>query len=706
MTNSELIARMANLTNSKNNDFPPCQLACPILTDAREYIQFIAERKFEEAFSSIRELNPLPGVCGRICTHPCEAACKRGQVDEPLAIAALKRFTSDGPWAAKYKAALPEKSSEERVAIVGSGPAGLAAAHDLALLGYQVTIFEALPVLGGMLRVGVPAYRLPKEVLDKEIEAILSLGIEVKTGVRVGEDVTLADLFDQGYKAVFVAVGAHEDRKLEIDGEDALDGVVSAVSFLRQVNQEQDPKVGNKVAVIGGGNTAVDSARSALRLGAKEVHMVYRRSQEEMPAAKEEAEEAIHEGVQMAYLTSPVEILGEGGKVSALKCIRNELGEPDVGGRRSPTPVQESEFALDVDMVIAAIGQAPESSFLANEPELAENGNRIVAKDPNALATPLAGVFAGGDAVTGPATAIKAIAAGKRAAVSIDLYLRGETLPEAEPSTEGETEKLPAGVLEKTTTFPRCQIQALPLEQRLSGLDEVASVLIEEKSVREAHRCLHCGLGARLDQEKCISCGACVEACPLEIPSSGTDGKVTIDMFQCQACGVCAVECPVQAINVSLCPLGHIVSQVENALEQSQDADLLIVGLFTEYGNFTRNYLDALGRDFPQIIPVMVHGVERISVSDILRIFQRGADGVFMIGAPPERQKFPKAQPLVEKRIATTQEVLDLFGFGGDRLILYTMPQEGLVEGSWIDTMIEKIQALGPNPLRKEALAA
>ncbi|MBW2170563.1 MAG: 4Fe-4S binding protein, partial [Deltaproteobacteria bacterium] len=372
----------------------------------------------------------------------------------------------------------------------------------------------------------------------------------------------------------------------------------------------------------------------------------------------------------------------------------------------SPTPVQGSEFTLDVDMVIAAIGQAPETSFLSSEPGLAEGGNRIVTKDPDALATHLAGVFAGGDAVTGPATAIKAIAAGKRAAVSMDLFLRGETLPNAAPSTEGETEKLPAGILENTTTFSRRQIQSLPIETRLKGLDEVASVLTEQEAVREAHRCLHCNLGARLDQEKCISCGVCVEACPLEIPHSDADSKVAIDIFQCQACGVCAAECPVQAIEVSLCPLGHVVSQVENALEQSEGADPRIIGLFSQYGNFTRDHLDALGRDFPQIVPVMVHGLERISASDVLRIFQLGADGVFMIGAPAENQQFPKAQPLVEKRVAIAQEVLDLLGFGRNRLIPYTMPQEGLLEESWIGEMIERVEALGPNPLRKEALAA
>ncbi|MGD8513585.1 MAG: FAD-dependent oxidoreductase, partial [Deltaproteobacteria bacterium] len=407
---------MDNETPAAPIDLAPCKLACPILTDAREYIQLIAERRFDEAFAVIRKQNPLPGVCGRICTHPCETACKRGQVDEPIAIAALKRFSSDGPWKRQYKQPLPDKSTGHKVAIIGSGPAGLAAAHDLALLGHHVTIFEALPILGGMLRVGVPAYRLPKKVLEEEIQAILDLGIEVKTGVRIGQDIKLADLADEGYKAVFVAIGAHKDRKLGIAGEDELAEVVSAVSFLRAVNQGENPKVGKRVAVIGGGNTAIDSARSALRLGAEAVHIVYRRSREEMPAAQEEIEEAIREGSQIAYLTSPFEILGQDGKVSGLKCIRNELGEADPGGRRSPKPVPGSEFTLDVDMVIAAIGQVLDLSFLDGEPELGQREKRIHVEDPYTLETSSKGVFAGGDAVTGPATAIQAISAGKKAA--------------------------------------------------------------------------------------------------------------------------------------------------------------------------------------------------------------------------------------------------------------------------------------------------
>jgi NADPH-dependent glutamate synthase beta subunit-like oxidoreductase/coenzyme F420-reducing hydrogenase delta subunit len=621
-------------------------------------------------------------------------------VDEPLAIASLKRFASDGPWTEEYKAASPETSSEGKVAIVGSGPAGLAAAHDLALLGYQVTILEALPVLGGMLRVGVPEYRLPKDALEKEIQAILSLGIEVKTGVRIGEDMKIADLFDQGYKAVFVAVGAHEDRKLGIAGEDDLEGVISAVSFLGQVNQGQDTKAGTKVAVVGGGNTAVDSARSARRLGAKEVHMVYRRSQEEMPAASEEIEEAIHEGVQMAYLTSPVEILGQGGKVSGLKCIRNKLGEPDGSGRRSPMPVQGSEFTLDVDMVIAAIGQAPESSFLSKEPELAEGGTRIVTKNPDVLATPVAGVFAGGDAVTGPATAIKAIAAGKRAASSIDLYLRGEDKSIPSVTEAGKLPKLSSSVLEKTERFSRCVDTSLPMDTRLKGFKEVVSVLTEDLATQEALRCLHCYLGAKVDQDKCISCLTCVRVCPLMIPQADKMGEITIDPFFCQACGICALECPVRAIDIDLHSHGDIVEKIAVAVNQSRKSASLIVGFFDLHGNFTAKDMEALKKDYPGIVPVPVFGLRRLDALHVLKAFEFGADAVLFATCPQKRDPFPETRSKVEHCVRTARVVAVALGLESERLVMCEMPEQGLIEPPVINELIQRIKEMGPNPLQ------
>lgn len=677
--------------------FPPCKLACPILTDVREYVQLIAERRFEEAYVSIRKLNPLPRICGRICTHPCEAACKRGQVDEPIAIAALKRFASDRAWKDSNDTTLPDKSNGHKVAVVGSGPAGLAAAHDLAHLGHHVTIFEALPVLGGMLRVGVPAYRLPKDVVDEEIQAILGLGVEVKTGVRIGEEINFTDLSEQGYKAVFVAIGAHKDQKLGIAGENEFEGVVSAVSFLRAVNQGQNPKTGRKVAVIGGGNTAVDSARCLLRMGAETVHaetvhIVYRRSGDEMPAAKEEIEEAVHEGVQIAYLTSPLEILGQDGKVSALKLMKNELGEPDASGRRSPKPVPGCEFTLDVDMVIAAIGQTPDSSLVADKLELTERRKRIIVKGPYTLVTTQPGVFAGGDAVTGPATVVEAISAGKRAAISIDLYLRGEPLPTIEPAEEVEREKLSSTLIEKTGKFARCGKISLPMDDRLKGFDEVGAVLSEEVATKEALRCLHCFLGARIDKEKCISCLTCVRVCPLGIPTTSKMGEITIDPFACQACGMCVLECPVWAIDISLNPRDEIAREIEKAMAESEHPGTAIVGFFDLHGNFRSTDVKSLRQDHPNILPVMVFGLRRIDTCDILKAFESGADGVVLAGGPPDTDPFPETADRVKRRIDHARTLLDALGIDRARLEVCDMPEQGIVDKDLIEGLMQRIK--------------
>ena len=689
---------MDNTTHIEHKDFPPCQMACPILTDTREYVQFIAERRFEEAFASIRKLNPLPRVCGRICIHPCEIACKRGQIEEPISIASLKRFASDGPWADHYKVTLPEKSTGYKVAVVGSGPAGLSAAHDLALLGHHVTIFEALPVLGGMLRVGVPAYRLPKDVLDEQIQAILDLGIEVKTGVLIGEDIKLSDLFEHGYKAVFVAIGAHKEHKLGIAGEDELEGVVSAVSFLRQVNQGENPEIGKRVAVIGGGNTAIDSARAALRLCADAVYIVYRRSRKEMPAEEEEIEEAIHEGIQLFYLTSPLEVIGHDGKVLALNCIKNELGEPDGSGRRSPKHVPGSEFALDVDMVIAAIGQVPDSSLLADELELVERGNRIHLEAPNTLATTLAGVFAGGDAVTGPATVVKAIAAGKEVAISMDCYLRGESPPTASRTEVVETKKLPSGVVEKTQKFARCHKISLPIDERLKGFDEVESVLSEDLAVQEALRCLHCNLGASVNTERCISCLNCVHACPVGAPATTKMGKINIDRFLCQACGICALECPVQAIDIGLHPRGELGQQIKKAVSMSEGT--AVVGFFDYQGSFGHGDVSSLKKQYPGIAPIMVFGLRRVDTSDVLNAFEAGADAVLLAGCPSAREPFAAARSGVTQRMAQAKAILDVLGLDGRRLQVFDMPERGLVDEEHLTEFMHTIADLGPNPLR------
>ncbi|KAF0123567.1 MAG: NADPH-dependent glutamate synthase beta chain-like oxidoreductase, partial [bacterium] len=336
----------------------PCKATCPAHIHVQGYIALIAKGRYEEALALIKKDNPLPAICGRVCHHPCEARCTRGKVDEPVAIDFLKRFVADIELTSKEKK-LPEieEKREERIAIIGSGPAGLTSAYYLALKGYNVTIFESLPVAGGMLAVGIPEYRLPKDILNAEIDYIKGLGVEIRTNTRIGVDLTIQDLKQDGYKAIFLAVGSHISRKLGIEGED-LQGVVHGVHFLRDISLGKKVPLGERVAVIGGGNVAIDSVRTALRLGAKEAFIIYRRSIEEMPANEEEIEEAEEEGIKIHCLVAPVRILGKDGRVVGLECIRMKLGEPDESGRKRPIPIEDSGFIIEVDAVIPAIGQS------------------------------------------------------------------------------------------------------------------------------------------------------------------------------------------------------------------------------------------------------------------------------------------------------------------------------------------------------------
>jgi len=394
--------------------------------DVRGYIGLISEGKFEDAVALIREKTPFARVLGSICTHPCEGECNRGQVDSPLAIRWLKRFVADykgGEGKLKIPAKAPAR--EEKIAIVGAGPAGLNCAYDLARMGYQVSIFESLPVAGGMLHVGIPAYRLPKEILEEEIELVRGLGVEINLNTPIGKDLTLDSLFHQGFKAIFIAIGAHQSQRLGIPGEEAK-GIIHGVDFLRELNLKGKIKIGNKIAVIGGGDVAIDSARSAIRLGAKEVSILYRRTRVEMPAREEEIEAAEKEGIQIQYLIAPVEVIATGGKVQGVRCIRMKLGAPDASGRRRPIPVKGSEFDIELDTVIPAIGQKIDLSFLEGKNGIEVTGRGTITVDPATLATSRPGVFAGGDAVTGPSVAIEAIATGRKAAVSIAKYLEGD----------------------------------------------------------------------------------------------------------------------------------------------------------------------------------------------------------------------------------------------------------------------------------------
>ncbi len=478
---------------------PPCRYACPASVNAQGYVALIANRKFKEAYDLIRKDLVLPGVLGRVCFHPCENECERGEVDEPIAICALKRFAVDyARKTEKEKVERLPKKYEEKVAIIGSGPAGLAAACELVRMGYPVTVFEKDSELGGMVRYAIPNYRLPKHVLDEDISYFVDSGVEIRTNMTLGKDVTLQDLKKMGYVAFLLAVGTQKSIRLGIEGED-VDGVLHALNFLRSANLREKINIGDSIAVVGGGDVAVDSARTALRLGAKKVTIFYRRSRKEMPAHQPEVKEAENEGVEIKFLVSPKKILVEKGKVTAIECLKMALGPPDETGRRRPIPIEGSEHTIPVDNVIVAIGQTLDSSSV---PEKILTSRRTIIVDPVTFETNIPGVFAGGDATLGPASVIKAIACGKEVAISIHRYLRGEDVRAGRPEKRIKVKEVPKeGIIKKQ----RKTIPVLSIEKRRKNFEEVVLGYTEEMAVEEANRCLSCG--------GCCECRECEKAC-------------------------------------------------------------------------------------------------------------------------------------------------------------------------------------------------
>jgi len=538
-----------------NTNFP-CMMACPAHTNAGRYVALIAEGRFEEAYKFARDPNPLASICGRVCAHPCETACRRGDIDRPIAIRALKRFLTErhGPESkhpVDINAGRGQNKLPFKVAVVGGGPVGLSAAHDLALMGYSVTIFESAPVAGGMLYLGIPEYRLPRDVVEAQVREILATGdITLKLNHAAGRDFTVSDLRHQGFDAVLIAVGAHRSRDLTIPGVD-LDGVYKGIDFLLNVNLGYKFTIGKKVIVIGGGNVAMDVARSAarevvrqhvagvedlepsqenvsavatkemvdvslsaLRLGAQEVHLVCLEKREEMPAALEEIEEAETEGIVMHPGLGPKRMIGKDGKVVALETLKTKWVF-DQNKRFNPAFYEGSETQLECDTIIMAVGQAPRLDFLKPEDGVELSPRGLIAVNPQTLMTSAKGIFGGGDCVFGPRLIIDSVADGKRAAVGIDEFLRGRKHPE--PIVEVEVFKrysMPLELLDLT----RPSIPMLPLERR-TGVTEVEVGYDAASAMEEAQRCLHCWVntvfeGTPEDGSMCILCGGCVDVCP------------------------------------------------------------------------------------------------------------------------------------------------------------------------------------------------
>jgi formate dehydrogenase beta subunit len=611
----------------------PCMQACPVHTQAGRYVSLIAEGRFEEAYRYARTPNPFASICGRVCGHPCEPACRRGQFDLPISIRALKRFVTEryGPESRNpidVFGGKPEVKYSEKVAVIGSGPAGMSAAHDLALLGYRVTVFEAAAVPGGMMHLGIPEYRLPRDVLQAQIREILDLGPELKLNTRLGRDFTLEDLRRQGYKAVLMAFGLHRSRDLNLPGND-LDGVVKGIDFLLNVNLGYRFEVGKRVVVIGGGNVAIDVARSAmreqqqklmtdmasvvlpneltssemdvamkefmdvsraaLRMGAREVQLVCLESRAEMPAAEEEIEEGLLEGIKVRPSLGPKQFVGKNGKLTGLEVIKC-ISVFDENKRFNPKFEPGTESVIPCDTVILAIGQASDLTFLKPEDGVETTRQGTLKIDPDTLMTTARGIFAAGDIAFGPRLIINAVADGKKAATEIDKFLRG---PDWKPKdryvqiTVLNHHEMAANYDE----YSRLMIPALPIERR-TGVAEVESGYTEEQARTEASRCLQCWIntifeGNEANATECILCGGCVDVCPENCLSlvplknfSFTDaekerlgkewelrgvdlqhisadeldrveGSVMVkDETICIRCGLCAERCPANTISM------------------------------------------------------------------------------------------------------------------------------------------------------------
>lgn len=533
---------------------PPCSATCPAGNHIVGFIQKIAQEDVEGAWKILKQENPFPGVCGRVCFHPCEIKCNRGSYDAPIAIHSLERFVADVASRLKLKLEKVKEKRKERVAIIGSGPAGMSCAYHLARLHYDVTVIESSSLSGGLLRMGIPSYRLPREVLDRELSEIEALGVEIRTGIALGQNLRWEDL--KGYQALFIATGAHRERGLQIPGEKEK-GVLNGLDLLKKINLRKRVRLGDRIAIVGGGNTAIDVARSVIRLG-KKATLLYRRSREEMPAFGEEILEALEEGVKIRYLVNPIKI-GQKDGLKRIECLRMELGEKDESGRRKPIPIPNSNFHMDVDHVVIAAGEEIETSFL---PEGLKRKEGIVLTRKDA-STGIQGIFAGGDLASTQRTVAHAIGSGKKAAMAIDAFLNDKDPEEVvDQHLIGEGPSLSIyGYLHPeerlrnphVVTFEELNMDYFEpakrqeelkkaVQERIRGFKEVSFTLSEEGAFEEAGRCFSCGT--------CNECENCYVFCPDGSVLKRNELLHEMDYDYCKGCGICFTECPRGAISL------------------------------------------------------------------------------------------------------------------------------------------------------------
>ncbi|MGQ9730477.1 MAG: FAD-dependent oxidoreductase [Candidatus Zipacnadales bacterium] len=670
-----------------------CMAACPVLTDTRGYVEAVAEGDYERALDILLASNPFPSVCGRICHHPCEQACRRVDIDSPVSLRALKRFVVEQTVEYRQRRQpLVKPPRGKKVAIIGSGPAGLTAANDLALEGFEIHVFEREDRAGGMLAHTIPRYRLPATVLQQDIDDILKLGVQLHLNMQIGVDKTLEDLKAEGFEAVLIATGLSESQTLAVDGIES-NGVHLAMDFLRNAAAGCPPNLGERVIVIGGGNVAFDVARTAIRLGARYVTIACLESREEMPAWEWEIQEGIEEGIALMPGWGPKAIYAEEGKVRGIELKRCTRVFDDQK-RFNPEYDDTCVAIRPADSIILAIGQRADLRCLEGSPVEKDERGRLVYS-PTTLATSVKGIFVAGEVATGPGSAIEAVREGHRAARAVTHYLTtGEMLEQVPPAipTPGE---LAAQIAERVRKYPRQDPHLLPPTERITGFQELERGLTEAEALQEARRCLGCLTGAFVREEVCAGCLTCVRICPYDIPTVHQTAVIVRE--QCQACGLCAAECPAAGISLTRFSTDQMEQQTRALLQTRTAGEVkrpFIVSYCCLYETTSRKYLRSTLEEAAKtgILRIMVPCTSRLRVIDLLRPLELGADGVVILSCAAGECIVPTAEEKLAAHVRQARRLLENVGVDPNRILHFETV--GSAEESWESFWNQSIETL------------
>lgn len=684
-----------------DNILPPCQVACPIHQDVRDYLLAIATGDFDRALALIKASNPLPSICGTICAHHCEDECRRHDVDQPPSIRGLKRFAVENS-TVKVPPSEVEPGSAGKVAVIGGGPSGLTAAYDLARQGCAVTVFDREPFMGGAVRHYIPFYRLPDGAIDQDIAEIAEQGVEFKTGMELGRNLSVEQLQKEGYQAVLIALGLPVSHGLKIPGVEG-EGILYALNFLKEVKRNNFKFEGKPtVIVVGGGNVAMDVARSAVRCGAAKVKVVCLECGEEMPAFPWEIEEAKEEGVEFNPSWGPHAIIREEGKINGLELIECTCVF-DESGRFNPSYNEESKKFISGDIIIFAIGQAGDPEPLKGQVDLDERGR--VVFDRRTMSTSRPGVFACGEMVTGPGTAVESMKNGRVAAQAILAHLRDEPFDSALLEEPAPLEKLESDVAEKITRIDRHALPMMDPAERVKHFQQAEHCYDAVDAINEARRCLTCLAGAERIEELCVNCLTCVRICPYDVPIVNVDGTVTIRSEQCQACGLCLSICPAYAIKFKTPMVDDAADAIEPAvaelLEKANSAPA-VLAVTCGYGAFALP--EVMGYRAENIAMVRYPCIAKVDTLHLLKAIEMGVDGIVVVGCKEDaKASCPHKDTVgwVEKRIGHLNALLEELGLGATRVVYRELSFSEIDNfGALLAEAAEQFKELTPSPLR------